>query len=206
MKNNTNIKKYKLLSPIYDFLMGNRIFRNARIRAFSLIDIKPQNKVLLVGVGTGEDIPLLPNNIEIIGIDISNEMLEKARKKTNHVVLLNMDAESLKFENEKFDFVILNLVLSVVENPQKALLEATRVLSPSGTIVVFDKFLDENKKPNMLRKALNKITSILGTDINRRFDEILRSTPLNIIHQESSVLHGNYKIIMLEKLARSDIL
>ncbi|MGM1046995.1 MAG: class I SAM-dependent methyltransferase [Bacillota bacterium] len=199
MKNNTNIKKYKILSPIYDFLMGNRIFRNARIRAFSLIDIKPKNKVLLVGVGTGEDIPLLPNNIEIFGIDISNEMLEKARKKTNNVVLLNMDAESLKFENEKFDLVILNLILSVVENPQKALLEATRVLSPSGTILVFDKFLDENKKANILRKALNMITSIFGTDINRRFDEILRSTPLNINHQESSVLNGNYKIIVLEK-------
>ncbi|AJS58822.1 class I SAM-dependent methyltransferase [Paenibacillus sp. IHBB 10380] len=199
MKNNTNIKKYKILSPIYDFLMGNRIFRNARMRAFSLIDIKPKNKVLLVGVGTGEDILLLPNNIEIFGIDISNEMLEKARKKTNNVVLLNMDAESLKFENEKFDFVILNLILSVVENPQKALLEATRVLSPSGTILVFDKFLDENKKPNILRKALNMITSIFGTDINRRFDEILRSTPLNINHQESSVLNGNYKIIVLEK-------
>ncbi|SMF78906.1 Methylase involved in ubiquinone/menaquinone biosynthesis [Paenibacillus uliginis N3/975] len=142
---------------------------------------------------------MLPNNIEIFGIDISNEMLEKARKKTNNVVLLNMDAESLKFENEKFDFVILNLILSVVENPQKALLEATRVLSPSGTILVLDKFLDENKKPNILRKALNMITSIFGTDINRRFDEILRSTPLNINHQESSVLNGNYKIIVLEK-------
>lgn len=199
MKNHTNVRKYKILSPMYDVLMGNRIFRNARMKAFSLLDFKPNHTVLLVGVGTGEDIPLLPNHIEIIGIDLSDEMLEKARKKTNHAVLMNMNAESLEFENEKFDFVILNLILSVVENPQKALIEAARVLSPSGTILVFDKFLDEDKRPNIMRKALNLITSTLGTDINRSFDEIVKGTSLYIKHQESSVLNGNYKIIVLEK-------
>lgn len=199
MKNNTNIQKYKILSPIYDFLMGNRLFRNARKRAFSLLDFKPGNKLLLVGVGTGEDAPLLPHDLEIIGIDISDDMLDKARKKTEHVIFMNMNAESLKFEDEKFDFVILNLILSVVENPQKALLEATRVLSPSGTILVFDKFLDEDKKPNIIRKTLNMVTSLLGTDINRRFGEVIKGTSLNIKHQENSVLNGNYKIIVLRK-------
>ncbi|KOR90251.1 class I SAM-dependent methyltransferase [Paenibacillus solani] len=199
MKNNTNVRKYKVLSPVYDLLMGNRMFRNARTKAFSLVDIKPNQQVLLVGVGTGEDLPLLPKHIEIVGIDLSDEMLEKARKKSDHAVLMHMNAESLAFENEKFDFVILNLILSVVENPQKALQEAVRVLSPTGSILVFDKFWDDNKKPGMMRRAINKITSAIGTDINRSFEEIMMGTSLKIKHQESSVLNGNYKIIVLKK-------
>ncbi|KOP67382.1 hypothetical protein AMS62_20675 [Bacillus sp. FJAT-18019] len=199
MKNNTNVRKYKVLSPVYDLLMGNRMFRNARTKAFSLVDIKPNQQVLLVGVGTGEDLPLLPKHIEIVGIDLSDEMLEKARKKSDHAVLMHMNAESLAFENEKFDFVILNLILSVVENPQKALQEAVRVLSPTGSILVFDKFWGDNKKPGMMRRAINKITSAIGTDINRSFDEIMMGTSLKIKHQESSVLNGNYKIIVLKK-------
>lgn len=51
----------------------------------------------------------------------------------------------------------------------------------------------------LMGKPLNRITSFLGTDINRRFDEILSNIPLKIIHQESSVLNGNYKIIVLKK-------
>lgn len=205
MKNDSNVRKYKVLSPVYDLLMGNRIFRNARTKAFSLLDMKPNQQVLLVGVGTGEDLPLLPKYIEIVGVDLSDEMLEKARKKSDHAVLMHMNAESLAFENERFDFVILNLILSVVENPQHALQGAVRVLSPTGSILVFDKFLDDNKKPGMIRRVFNKITSAIGTDINRSFDEIMMGTSLKIKHQESSVLNGSYKIIVLEKRTNGDI-
>lgn len=199
MKNVTNIRKYKLLSPLYDALMGNRMFRNARMKAFSLLDIKTNDRVLLVGVGTGEDIPLLPSHSEIVGIDLSPEMLNKARKKASRAVFMNMDAEALTFENEQFDVVILNLILSVVENPEKALSEAARVLAPDGSILVFDKFLDERQEPTAPRKLLNAVTSLIGTDINRRFDDIMKESSLKVEHQESSVFNGSYKIYVLKK-------
>lgn len=50
INNLTNITKYKLLAPIYDLLMGNRIINDARRKGFSLLQLKPGQQVLLVGI------------------------------------------------------------------------------------------------------------------------------------------------------------
>jgi ubiquinone/menaquinone biosynthesis C-methylase UbiE len=81
MKNTSNQKKYKMLAPAYDLFMGNRLFQNARKKAFENIEFKTNDRVLLVGVGTGEDFSLLPNDTEVVGIDISTKMLARAKEK-----------------------------------------------------------------------------------------------------------------------------
>ncbi len=85
----------------------------------------------MVGVGTGIDIPLLPSFCSIVGVDISEEMLTKARNqfKDRNINFMNMNAECLQFKNNTFDYTVMNLILSVIENPQKALSEAVRVLN-----------------------------------------------------------------------------
>ncbi len=167
MNNLTNITKYKLLAPVYDTFMGNQLFRKSRIKAFSLLQLKAKQQVLLVGVGTGEDIILLPKDVNIVGIDTSEAMLEKAREKAkgSPKILRNMNAEKLEFADKTFDAVVLNLILSVVENPQKAMLEAVRVLRDNRKIVVFDKFLTDNTKPSFARKLLNLIRGCLTAAI-----------------------------------------
>ncbi len=57
-------------------------------------------------------------------------MLKKARRKRYQcdVALLEMNAENLCFEDHKYDLIVMNLVLSVVEQPKIALKEALRVL------------------------------------------------------------------------------
>ncbi|MCP8970023.1 methyltransferase domain-containing protein [Ectobacillus ponti] len=200
MKNESNRRKYRLLSAIYDQLMGNRWFVQARKRAFSLLPFAKGQEVLLVGVGTGQDLPLLPDGLQVTGIDLSEDMLERAREKAGrHTVLRRMNAEQLDFADRSFAFVILNLVLSVVEQPQQALREAVRVLKPGGTILVFDKFLHDGEKPAAGRRLLNVLTAAAGTDINRRFRDISNGVEVHVTHEEASIMGGAYKILLLRR-------
>ncbi|WP_026477663.1 class I SAM-dependent methyltransferase [Alkaliphilus transvaalensis] len=199
MKNSTNISKYKRLAPIYDIIFG-KFFIKGRKRAISLLNLNPNDKILMVGVGTGQDINLIPFQCLVTGIDISDAMLSKAKEKSKdrNVNLLNMNAENLEFEDESFDFAILNLVLSVVENPREAICEALRVIKDGGEILVFDKFIVKNRV-SIFRKLINKATSIIGTDINRCFEDITDGLPIYIIKDEPSMFNGNYRIILLKK-------
>lgn len=199
MKNSTNITKYRLLSPIYDLVFRN-IFIKAREQAFTTLSIKANSKVLLVGVGTGEDLYFMPEDCFITGIDISETMLSQAGKKTQNrnAEFLIMNAEHLDFLNETFDYVILNLVLSVVENPRQAMSETVRVLKDDGQILVFDKFVS-GSNVTLARKVTNVLTSFMGTDITRCFDKIVRGVPVKILRENTSLFKGSYKIILLEK-------
>ena len=200
MRNSTNINKYKRLAPIYDLLFS-RLLGSARKRAFNLLQFTDGSKVLLMGVGTGEDFKYIPEHCMCVGIDISQPMLDQARKKTENksVVLHNMNAEELEFPDDSFDYVVLNLILSVAENPQKVINEAIRVLQEDGQILVFDKFINENKKISHIRLAVNKVTSFIGTDINRRFEEIISGVSLRIIKDEPSFFRGTYRNVLLAK-------
>lgn len=202
MKDSTNISKYRRLAPVYDILMASSFFMGARRKAFQLLNLKASDKVLLVGVGTGIDLLLLPDNIFITGVDLSEKMLAKAREriKGRNTELYNMNAEKLDFPDASFDYVVLNLILSVVENPRRVTEEAIRVLKPGGRILVFDKFAEH--KVSLLRKILNKVTSVIGTDITRCFDVIIEGLPLTVLSNESSLFRGNYRIILLAQTGR----
>ncbi|MGN4838273.1 class I SAM-dependent methyltransferase [Bacillus cereus group sp. MYBK150-2] len=201
MKNHTNKLKYKGISIIYDYLMSNKLFIKARERAFSLLPLKSKQDILFVGVGTGEDFRFIPSDVNITGIDLSQDMLNKAKTKIkeNQVTLLQMNAEQLKFPDESFDVVSLNLILSVVEHPKQALAEALRVTKQTGFLLVFDKFLPEEMSSSISRSIINSITSFLGTDINRKFSGICIDLPMKIVYEEPSIFKGNYKIILVQR-------
>ncbi|MDM5318160.1 class I SAM-dependent methyltransferase [Fictibacillus sp. b24] len=207
MKNSTNVTKYKVLAPLYDMLMGNRLFRKARQQAFSEIRINRGDSLLLVGVGTGEDFAFLPHHASITGIDLSPDMLRIAETKKGQldINLLQMNAETMDFSTQKFNVIVLNLILSVVEHPEKVLEKSLKYLEHGGTLLIFDKFVESNKKPNLLRRGLNIVTSAIGTDINRDFNAIKNGLPIEI-HKQYQTVYGLYTIIVArEKYTTNDI-
>ena len=80
MENSTNIVKYRRLAPIYDLLFS-RLFENARRKAINSLTFEDGSKVLIMGVRAGGDFKYIPAYCQCVGIDISDHMLEKARKK-----------------------------------------------------------------------------------------------------------------------------
>lgn len=81
-----------------------------------------------------------------------------------------MNAETLAFPEGIFDEVFLHRVLSVVERPQQALVEAVRILRSGGRCLILDKFAPVHRRLLGIRRFLNRWTPRLGTDMERSWD------------------------------------
>jgi len=202
MTNRRNRIIYALWAPFYDAMLA-RIFRRGRVRAMEVLAPTSSERILLVGVGTGADLPLLPPGARAVGIDLSAAMLKRAGARLplagRAIQLQRGDAEALPFGSASFDVVVLNLILSVVPDPSACLREALRVLRPGGRAVVFDKFLPDREKPALGRRLGNLFTTLIGTDINRGLAEILDGQPCSVIRDEASLLGGMYRVVLLRR-------
>ena len=202
MDDERNQTIYKLWAPIYDKVMGP-FAGKARRHAIELLNLRVGESVLLLGVGTGLDLPHIQAGVKVTGIDLSPAMLRKAQDKANgrnDVSLLEMNAQALDFPDDSFDVVVLNLILSVVPDGAVVFREVWRVLRPGGRAVIFDKFAPEDGQISVLRRGVGKIISLFGTDPNRRLSEIMgRPAGLTIEREEPSLLHGQYRIVLLSK-------
>ena len=80
LTNRSNRLIYRLWAPIYDAILGHN-FLPGRKQSLELLDLKSGERVLLVGCGTGADLPLLPEGVEAVGVDLCPKMLARARSR-----------------------------------------------------------------------------------------------------------------------------
>ena len=171
------IRTYRLFSGSYDIVFGP-VFHPGRKEAVRIANDRPGQHILEVGVGTGLSLPHFRADLRVTGIDVSEEMLAKARRRAerlrlSHVEGLHlMDAENLEFPDNSFDAVLALYVASVVPNPARFAAEMRRVCIPGGTIVVVNHFTSENLPARFDRKAPGR-----GSPAISAFMPISRSTP-----------------------------
>nr|WP_201763925.1 class I SAM-dependent methyltransferase [Archaeoglobus sulfaticallidus] len=115
--------------------------------------LENRKKVLDVGCGTGfVSLILAELGHEVVGIDLSEGMLSKAREKAEekgHNILFKIDdAENLAFEDNTFDAVIERHVLWTLPNPEKAIKEWVRVLRQGGKLILIESENKEEKTAN----------------------------------------------------------
>lgn len=202
MTNQWNIFIYRLWAPVYDTTI-NHFFMPGRKRALEVLALKPGEHVLIVGIGTGADLPWLPAGVEATGIDISSEMLARAREKlpgcSADVQLIQGDAQAQVVADGSFDAALLNLLLSVVTDGHACLQATLQALKPGGRAVVFDKFLPDQGILTLGRKFMNFFSTLIGTDITRRFGDICAGCNCEVVQNEPSLLDGTYRVILLRK-------
>ncbi len=201
MQNEKNQRVYQLWAPIYD-LIFQPPFSRARQRSVQLLELEPGERLLIPGIGTGLDCPLIPEGVNVVGGDLSQAMLARARTKAagREITLHQMDAQALSFAHHTFDAVLLSLILSVVPDGAAAFQEAWRVLRPGGRMLIFDKFLPQERSLSWGRHLLGCIVRGLGTDPNRRLQDIIGNTAgVRQEVNEPSLLGGSYRIIRLRK-------
>ena len=88
-----------------------------------------------------------------------------------------MSAENLQFDDASFDVVVMNLILSVVEDPKRALIEAARVLKPGGSIWILGSFT--RSKPSVVRRAITYIATVVGGgNFSMSLDLLIENTEL----------------------------
>lgn len=197
-----NRLRYTLYLPIYDFI-ADRIFRKYRKRSVQLMGAKPDDTILILGAGTGLDLPYLQGYTNLTAIDITPGMISKLKQRAAElripVKAQVMNGQQLSFANASFDAVILHLILAVIPDPVACIKEVERVLKPGGTVMVFDKFLPDGQQPSILRRLLNQVASTLFSDINRSIGSIVRHTCLRVELNEAAAFNGTFRVVRLRK-------
>lgn len=158
---------YARYANVYDALFGPMLQRG-RKAVIEALACRPGDRVLEVGVGTGLSLPLYPPFVRVTGIDVSREMLEKARsrviaRKLLHVNGLHeMNAEAMSFSDASFDKVVAMYVVSVVERPARLLQELHRVCAPEGEILIVNHVLSDSPLLGAMEKGLARFSDSLG--------------------------------------------
>ncbi|MBY9061991.1 methyltransferase domain-containing protein [Sphingomonas yunnanensis] len=203
---------YDRWAPIYDLVFGP-VFRQGRASAIRAAD-RIGGRILEVGVGTGISLPGYARTSRVTGIDISEDMLDKARARVRRQNLRNVDAirvgdaEALDFEDQSFDVVVAQYVVSAVANPGRALDEFARVCRPGGEIIITTRVGAEKGVRGTIEKTLMPVTSRLGFRTDFPFalyaDWIAGRDDVALIERREIPPLGHFSLVRIAKLDRED--
>jgi len=131
--------RFSVFYPLVDLFL-----KPQKRKLFQEINDLPSGQLLEIGVGNGSHLQSYKAH-KITGIDTSSNMLEIAKRQAGEQIeLLQMNGEELLFQDQVFDYVVLSHVIAVVDNPEKLLEEAYRVLKPNGRIFILNHFTPKN--------------------------------------------------------------
>jgi ubiquinone/menaquinone biosynthesis C-methylase UbiE len=189
--------RYNRIAPIYDRMEALSERRNKPWR--EKLWNQACGSILEVGVGTGKNLPFYPKGAQIIGIDLADQMLERARARARRlgipVDLREDDVQALAFADHSFDTVAATFVFCSVPDPIQGLRELGRVVKPDGRILLLEHVRIDRPIIGRLMDLMNPIVvQIMGANINRRTVESVRKAGLEI----ESIEHlGPLKMVKL---------
>lgn len=131
-------------NPVYDFTTArlNR-YRKLQKTCVVKLELKDNDRILCVGVGTGNEVPHIlqtNRNVNIVGVDCSKTALQRAHKKAltlgKEIEVQIMDARRLEFATGSFDKVLCLHVMDFIEENRQVTGEILRVLKEGGQFVI----------------------------------------------------------------------
>ena len=157
---------YRRWAPVYDYTFG-MVSTAGRRHAVEIIN-GSNGKVLEVGVGTGLSLPEYKPHLEITGIDLAPEMLDKARDRVKSEGLKNiaglheMDASDLKFPDATFDTTVGMYLITVVPDPEKVMRELARVTKPGGEVMLVNHFSQDDGVRGWIERRMAPFADLVG--------------------------------------------
>ena len=199
---------YGRWAPVYDLVFG-AVFERGRDAAIAATE-RVGGRVLEVGVGTGISLPLYSDGCRVFGVDLSEPMLDKARRRVaeqslDHVEgLAVMDAERLEFPDASFDVVVAQYVVSSVPHPERALDEFARVLRPGGEIVLLNRVGADAGPRRVFERLFQPVATRLGWRSEfpwERFEDWLAGNPhgMELLERRPVPPFGHFSLIRFGK-------
>jgi phosphatidylethanolamine/phosphatidyl-N-methylethanolamine N-methyltransferase len=179
---------YRRYAPAYDFYFG-AMFQPGREEIIARMNCRPGERILEVGVGTGLSLSLYPRYVEVTGIDLSREMLARARarrrrQRLNQVVALRlMNAEHMQFADNSFDKVVAMYVVSVTPHPARMTDEMRRVCKPGGQLFIVNHFQHPNSLVRGMERLVSPFSRVMGFRPDYSLKHFMDETGLDVAAQ-----------------------
>lgn len=203
-------KSYRRYAQIYDLYFG-AVFQPGRKAVIQSMGCRPGDAILEVGVGTGISLSLYPGNVHVTGIDVSVEMLAKARgrkqrERMRNVELYEMDAEAMTFADDSFDKVVAMYVASVVPDPKRLVDEMRRVCRPGGELFFVNHFHSDNRIIARFEKMAAPLSKLMGFHPDFSLEDFVHDTQLDVINKTRVNLMGYWTLLRVRnnKAANAD--
>jgi phosphatidylethanolamine/phosphatidyl-N-methylethanolamine N-methyltransferase len=195
---------YRRWAPVYDRTFGV-VAAEGRKHSVEIIN-QSKGRVLEVGVGTGLSLPTYGRHLEIVGIDLSPEMLDKARERVsaegldNVTGLHEMDAGELKFEGGAFDTVVAMYVMTVVPDPERVMRELARVCRPGGQVLIVNHFSAEEGMRGWVERRMAPFAGKLGWHPVFDMDRVMVCDDLELVEKRGLRPMGLFTMMRFRKL------
>ncbi len=195
---------YRRWAPVYDHTFG-RFTTEGRRHAVEIINQR-HGSVLEVGVGTGLALADYGRHLDIVGIDLSPEMLDKAREKVaeenlrNVTGLYEMDASALTFADGSFDTVVAMYVITVVPDPEKVMRELARVTKVGGQVVLVNHFSQEEGVRGWVERRMAPFADKLGWHPVFDVDRVMICDNLKVFDRRALRPWGLFTMLRFEKI------
>lgn len=197
--NAPSFRTYERIAPFYDLIdlpFEYGCYRSIRPLLFTGLG----GRLLDAGVGTGRNIAFYPPGAEVIGVDLSPAMLDRAARRrsgpTTCVRLVQMDLSQLKFADNSFDAAVASFVFCTMPpmSRRAALRELRRVLKPGGRL----RLLEYAPAKSAVRRKLTRVwqpwvTWAFGAKLDQDIEPELSQA--NLGPTSSRYVNGNIKLI-----------
>ncbi len=194
---------YRRWAPVYDHTFG-RVSTEGRKHAVRTLN-KGTGSVLEVGVGTGLSLGDYSPHLQITGIDLSPEMLQKARErvkedKLTHVRGLHeMDAGDLQFPDATFDTVVAMYVVTVVPEPEKVMRELCRVTKPGGEVMLVNHFSQVEGVRGWVERRMAPFAEVIGWRPVFDVSRVMVCDELELVERQSLKPFGIFTMMRFAK-------
>src|SRR6266508_704624 len=178
-------RRYDRLAAIYDlrtYIAEEYVFKKFRQMLWSRIK---GGCILELGIGTGANIPYYPKECQVTAVDLSEQMLERAKRRAQElgasVDLQLMDAQHLTYPDHSFDAAITTCVFCSVPNPVQGMRELGRIVKPGGDIWLMEHMRVDKPVIGPMMDFVNPLVlRMMGANINRRTVENVKLAGLEI--------------------------